>query len=256
MSLPKLQSPLVLIHGLMGFSQLQAGNFTLASYFPTIAEALERAGNRVLIPSLSPTKGVSERAAELRAFLLAKSPQEPVHLIAHSMGGLDARYMISRLGMAPGVLSLTTLGTPHRGSSFADWGVSKFSWFAEPVFRSLSIPYEAFHDLTVARCQKFNAEVLNDPNVRYFSIGGEFRSGFSTPEWLLPHSIVLGAEGPNDGVVSLASAQHGETFEVWDGDHLSLVNWPHPFGKKRGMIRDPIPRFRQILQRLLDAGFR
>src|SRR5262249_5187529 len=38
-----------------------------------------------------------------------------VHVFAHSMGGLDARYMISRLGMAKRVLSLTTIATPHRG---------------------------------------------------------------------------------------------------------------------------------------------
>ena len=31
------------------------------------------------------------------------------------MGGLDARFMISHLDMAPQVATLTTLGTPHRG---------------------------------------------------------------------------------------------------------------------------------------------
>ena len=39
------------------------------------------------------------------------------------MAGLDARYMISKLGMADKVATLVTIGTPHRGSYFADWGV-------------------------------------------------------------------------------------------------------------------------------------
>jgi len=40
------------------------------------------------------------------------------------MGGLDSRHAISlRLGLAERVLTLTTLGTPHRGTAFADWGV-------------------------------------------------------------------------------------------------------------------------------------
>ncbi|MCQ5134484.1 esterase/lipase family protein, partial [Coprococcus eutactus] len=38
-----------------------------------------------------------------------------VNLIAHSKGGLDSRYAISMLGMAPYVASLTTINTPHRG---------------------------------------------------------------------------------------------------------------------------------------------
>ena len=51
---------------------------------------------------------------------------EPVNLIAHSMGGLDARYLISRLGMADQVRSLTTISTPHRGSFMADWFRANF----------------------------------------------------------------------------------------------------------------------------------
>jgi triacylglycerol lipase len=42
--------------------------------------------------------------------------------MAHSMGGLDCRYLISRIkpdDYTP--LSLTTISTPHRGSPFMDW---------------------------------------------------------------------------------------------------------------------------------------
>ena len=35
-------------------------------------------------------------------------------------------------------------------------------------------------------------------------------------------------EGPHDGVVSVASATHGEGVEVWDADHMNLVNRPNP----------------------------
>jgi hypothetical protein len=36
------------------------------------------------------------------------------------MGGLDARYLISKLGYGTKVASLTTISTPHRGSPLAD----------------------------------------------------------------------------------------------------------------------------------------
>ena len=39
-----------------------------------------------------------------------------VNIIAHSKGGLDARYLISGLHMEDKVASLTTISTPHRGS--------------------------------------------------------------------------------------------------------------------------------------------
>jgi len=47
-------------------------------------------------------------------------PDGPIHVVGHSMGGLDARHMISRLGMDAQVQTLVTLGTPHRGSPVAD----------------------------------------------------------------------------------------------------------------------------------------
>ena len=63
------------------------------------------------------------------------------------------------------------------------------------------------------------------------------------------------AEGPNDGVVSLTSATYGETCEVWDGDHLSLVNWNHPLGQAIGATRDRTPAYAGLVRRLADEGF-
>ena len=44
-----------------------------------------------------------------------------VILMGHSMGGLDARYAVSKLGMDRHVAAVVTISTPHRGSPFADW---------------------------------------------------------------------------------------------------------------------------------------
>src|SRR5262245_48830617 len=98
MNVPKLRAAGVLVHGLFGFDRISLGS-TVLHYFPGVVEYLEAAGNRVLVPCLTPTGGVAHRANQLKEFLLRQSPNEPVHLLAHSMGGLDARYMISCLGM-------------------------------------------------------------------------------------------------------------------------------------------------------------
>jgi triacylglycerol lipase len=254
-TIPQLKAPIVLVHGLFGFDRVQVGGLTVACYFPGIPEALELAGNRVLIPALPPTGAVADRALGLKKFILRTSPAEPVHIIAHSMGGLDSRYMISCLGMEHHVLSLTTLGTPHRGSAFADWGVRRLERLVKPVLEFIGMPAQGFYDLTRESCQAFNERVPDVPTVRYYSMAARHDGNFYRPEWLLPYHIVLTTEGPNDGVVSVASAEHGEVLEVCEGDHLSLVNWFNPFDPCRGADRAPLPRYAKILQRLADAGY-
>jgi triacylglycerol lipase len=253
--IPRLRTPVVLVHGLLGFGRVQLAGCTIATYFPGIAEALEEAGNRVLVPFLSPTSGTAQRARELKEFILQHSPHEPVHLLAHSMGGLDARYMISRLGMARHVLTLTTLGTPHRGTSFADWGVTRLERLARPLLEFIGMPTQAFYDLTTSRCAAFNADVPDAPDVRYFSIAGRHDGSYYRPEWLLPYYIVTGAEGANDGIVAVESARYGEDLELWEGDHLSLVNWLHPLTGQPRAAGDPRPRYSRIMRRLADLGF-
>jgi len=220
------QAPIVLVHGLLGFDRVALGRFELKRYFPGIEEQLEGAGHVVRVARLSRTRGVAVRALELRRFIRQQFPGRRVHVFAHSMGGLDARWMISKLDMADHVLSLTTMGTPHRGSSFADWGIRKAGWCIKPMLRALQISPDAFYDLTTDNCLRFNEEVKNAPGIRYLSIAGQRDLAALGPFWRLSSRIVYDREGPNDGVVSISSASYGERCDVWDADHLNLVNWP------------------------------
>lgn len=255
MTIPTLRAPIVLVHGLLGFNKIQTAGVTLLDYFRGVPPILTAAGNRVLIPALSPTGGVADRAKQLKDFLVKHSPSEPVHLIAHSLGGLDSRYMISCLDMGPKVLTLTTIGTPHRGTAFADWGVDRFERIVKPILDTLGMPYQAFYDLRRSNCQAFNEKVVDVPTVKYFSISGRHDGHLFHPEWLLPFSIVARHEGDNDGIVSIASSSYGEINEVWDSDHVALVNWFNPVHHMRGLYRDPITRYGAILRRLADLGY-
>jgi triacylglycerol lipase len=250
---PKLDAPIVLVHGLCGFDRLYAFRRPIMDYFPGVRERLEAAGNRVYVARVSPTAGVAARAADLKRFLLREVPAGSVHIIGHSMGGLDARYMIAKLGMESRVRSLTTVATPHRGSPFADWGVSRFGRLVGPVLRFVGIPHQAFYDLTTESCRRFNEVVPDVPGVRYFSVAGRCERPWLGPEWLLPYRIVDRAEGPNDGVVSVASATWGEHTEVWPGDHLNLVNWPNRRARKCGAWPERAPDYGRIVRRLAAA---
>src|SRR5262249_51798438 len=117
----RLRAPIVLAHGLFGFTRIALGPLTLAAYFRGIPDVMRAAGNRVLVTRVHPTAGIRRRGRKLGERSEAAFGDEPVHIIAHSMGGLDARVLLSDPAWSGRILSLTTIGTPHLGSPLADF---------------------------------------------------------------------------------------------------------------------------------------
>ncbi len=67
------------------------------------------------------SKGVAQLAEDVKALIEAKlGPDQPFDIIAHSMGGLVARWLAEKIGMAGRIDDLITLGTPHHGAPLAD----------------------------------------------------------------------------------------------------------------------------------------
>src|SRR5205085_5173568 len=126
-------------------------------YFRKITDGLRGAGTQFHTPRVPPTASVSVRAERLRE-LVDELPGERVNVIAHSMGGLDARYAISRLGLSERVLSLVTVGTPHFGTPLADLGAGLVP---DTVSRALSrvVDVRALHDLTTDALDRFHRDV-------------------------------------------------------------------------------------------------
>jgi len=87
---------IILVHGILGFRS----KFGL-EYFRGVAEHLREKGFRVLAPTLDPTQGIIFRANQLRDQInqaMANRDLDPAqksHIIAHSMGGMDSRWMLS-----------------------------------------------------------------------------------------------------------------------------------------------------------------
>ena len=91
--------------------------------------------------------------------------------------------------------------------------------------------------------------------MRYFSVAGKHDGHLLNAKFLLPYHIVLAKEGPNDGVVSVDSATYGERLDMWEGDHLSLVNFDSRSGAIAGH-RAIRRRYGPLVRRLADAGFK
>jgi triacylglycerol lipase len=236
--IPKLAVPIVMVHGIGAFDRLFARRRPAKEYFPGVRPMLEAAGNRVVMPRLPGTAGVEARSAALKSAIRWELGGQPFHLVGHSLGGLDSRFLVSNLGMAGQVVSLATMGTPHTGSSFADWLVDRFARYFQPLYRRFNVPCDAVFDLTTAHCRRFNEQTPDVPGVRYFSVAGEIERPMLPRGFRLTARIVEKHEGPNDGVVSVASARWGEGCDVWAGDHLNLVNWPNKRMAKAGEVVD------------------
>ena len=112
---------IILAPGILGFGRVPVLSL-FVNYFNGVAAHLRRQGHVVIAPQVNPIGSVTERGQQLAAAILDVSPSpQKLHVIAHSMGGLDARFAISKVpGVAERVQTLVTIGTPHRGSPVAN----------------------------------------------------------------------------------------------------------------------------------------
>lgn len=246
--------PIVLAHGVCRFDQLWKETLNLDNtddpkldllhYFKGIRTMLQRHGFTVYHSSVSWGAGVAQRAEDLRRQIrkiLSLTGAAKVNIIAHSMGGLDARHMLfhdrEQGRIHERVASLTTISTPHAGSPFADWGLEHLPYLI-PLARQLGLDLTALADLRLEPCRRFN----DDPEVQEFETGLEREILFQTyagrqDYWgvfealKLPFYIIEKAEGDNDGLVSVRSAiwrNHYFRGILEQTDHLNELGWWDP----------------------------
>ncbi|ORZ15677.1 Alpha/Beta hydrolase protein [Absidia repens] len=118
------RAPIALCHGLYGFDKWgpDAFPFLQVRYWGGIEQALAKLGAKVIVTRVPPTGSIWERAQVLHAFMGTVLKDQNVNFVAHSMGGLDCRYLLSHIQQRSyNPVSLTTVSTPHRGSPVMDW---------------------------------------------------------------------------------------------------------------------------------------
>jgi triacylglycerol lipase len=108
------QTPILLVHGMIDNGAI----------FTVLRRRLRRRGFQAFstvnyAPTTNDIREAARAFAEEVETVVALSGYERVHVIAHSLGGLIARYYVQRLGGDERVHTLVTLGTPHAGSLHA-----------------------------------------------------------------------------------------------------------------------------------------
>jgi triacylglycerol lipase len=250
--------PIVLAHGIARFDILlqiirerlrlpETDLGDLFHYFKGIKSHLKANGFQVFDPNQEFAGPVDLRASQLRDRVneaLAATGAEKVHIIAHSMGGLDARHMIVDKGMAERVASLTTIGTPHLGTVLADHVIDHGGFLLKEVLRQV-INLDGFDDLRITACEQFNRraehhEATNNVVYQTFASAEELHVVFIplVPSWI----FIRDHEGKNDGLVSVTSQSWKRELVANDGsrkaiaqkafpiaaDHLNQVGWWDP----------------------------
>jgi triacylglycerol lipase len=241
---------LVLSHGILGFATLHG-----IAYFNGVKDHLTAKfpGVRILATQVPPDGTIEVRGTELGNQILQAmqlggglEPNEPVHIIAHSMGGLDARFLLSPdnpRNMADRIISLTTISTPHKGSPIADLVVTlgdpldignEENLLAQALRAGLAhagIEVGAVRNLTTADTRKFNDQFRDNDSTKKFSVAGVGRGkkvlGIHLDTCaalrLLYRTLKEKTGEDNDGLVTLSSATWGTGPELWPADHLDEV---------------------------------
>lgn len=214
--------PILLVHGVF------FRDSKLLNYWGRVPAELEKNGAVIYYGEQQSASSVSDSASELSERIekiVKETGCEKVNIIAHSKGGLDSRYAISKLGSDKYVASLTTINTPHRGCIFAEYLLGKapeklvrtIENSYNAAFRKLGDPNPDFmaavKNLTNSFCEEFNREVPNAEGVMYQSFGSKSARARSGRFPLnVSYHVVKKFDGDNDGLVALTSAEWGEKF--------------------------------------------
>jgi triacylglycerol lipase len=281
--------PIVLHHGFAGFRQIGALN-----YYYRVADDLRARGETVYEAEVSPFASPEQRGTELATFVdhvLAETDAAKIVLVAHSQGGLDARYLISTRGYGDRVALLATIATPHRGTRVADAVLGNVPGVGADVLDAVaSVIGQSYNDvrtnadlraamnaLSEAAAPAFNRANPDDPRVVYWSWTGRSNdrtgaiqcAGAHTPNdpfhvdstnpLLFAFATFIEQGDPithvNDGLVEVASAKWGTWMGCVPADHFDEVGQIAENGPNAGSGFDHIAFYRDVVSRIHAAGF-
>lgn len=248
--------PIVLSHGVLGFDDRQGLLGGAIKYWGGMDDYLRSQGVAVLTPGTNPMQGISNRATDQKNQIntwMAANGYTKVHIIAHSQGALVSRYMVSSLGMASKVSTVTSVNGVNKGTPIADIALAVIpSWLQPSVNIVVNMLSQVIYgksnqdiiamtsSLTTGNVNALNAANPNVSTIKYYSYG----SKITLPD-LIQHPIMglaypitwtggvfNGQGGDNDGVVPYSSQQWG----TWKGgpsygilvtgvDHIEAINF-------------------------------
>ena len=214
-----LKYPVLLVHG-AGFRDKTLGY----NYWGRIPGVLSRQGIPVYYGGTDAWGSIETNAESIKRAvhrILQLERTGKVNIIAHSKGGLEARYLISALGMDSAVASLTTIATPHYGvkamniAAGTPDGLYRFvSFWVNGWFKLLAGDknpdfFTGSRQLSEVYARSFNQANPDKETVYYQSYAAKMRCFLSDPSFIGTYPLIYFTGGVNDGLCPVASAQWG-----------------------------------------------
>lgn len=228
---------IVLVHGVSNRgAKLSIGPVGLGDYFYQIPNLIRRfvPNVEVHVVDLPTDRSIGARAQALQNFLTGTFKNKTVHLICHSIGGLDARYAAWIL-KSPNIQTITTIATPHHGTPLADWAVHQINtkgiwYYILKLFGRDISGWRFLPEITTkSMAEVFNQKVFNRSDIGYYSVigYGSNTNGTLTPamrftQWMMSGQLTSGEM--TDGIVPKSSQEWGTVLFERELDHLSQIN--------------------------------
>ena len=258
--------PIVLLHGIV-IRDLQYFN-----YWGRNPAELVRNGATVYYGHQQAWGTIEDNALIIRDTIekiLAENHCDKVNIIAHSKGGLDARYLISGLHMENQVASLTTISTPHRGSELLnvlnklpDSVYRLVASLFDSTYKRLGDPapdcYHASKQLSSEFCKTFNETYMDAPCVYYQRYDSYVKHTLGDHLLSIPNLIMFFTGAPkNDGLVSIESAKWGHFKTVFASSGRRGISHGDMIDLKREDYKgfDVIEAYIRIVSELKNLGF-
>lgn len=232
--------PLFFVHG-MGFRDGKI------CYWGRIPKILEKHGSSVYFGFQDANASIEENAAVLKNSLkkiLDETGAEKVNIIAHSKGGIDSRYMISTLGMAKNVATLTTISSPHNGSAAMDKlmklpkSLLKIGCWITDIIKKLegdSNPdtYRCLEQVTASYMTEFNKNNPDSESVYYRSYSFVMKNFLSDIIMSVPYIAVKVLDGKSDGLLTPNEAKWGDFRGIYTGTGRRGISHPDEVDLRR-----------------------
>lgn len=214
-----LKYPIVLIHG--------TGASDRPFFWGRIPKTFKEKGIPFYYGKTDGWGNVKTNAIMLKTNLATVSAEfgiEKFNLIAHSKGGIDARYFISTLGGHELVASLTTISTPHLGTPIADYFLNKHlsgDSVTKKLIQRMTFlfggqspnPIELVQNLSTHEMESFNLQNKNVESIFYQSFGSTMNTPQDDLLYALGFKYLTRTIGANDGMVPIQNVIWGDRFK-------------------------------------------
>ena len=232
----KTKYPVLLVHG-TGFRDR-----AFCNYWGGIPGLLEKHGASIFYSKHDAWANIEDAASQIADTLktvLKETECEKVNIIAHSKGGIDVRYAISKLGLEDKIASVTMISSPNHGSKtldklfsiFGEWLFKFLAVFVNLWFKILGDKKPDFFGTTKQFCSSymegFNKEITDSPSILYQSFAGKMKNPFSDIFMCFMNFVMKFCDGENDGLVSVESAKWANFRGVIEGQKLLGISHAH-----------------------------